>query len=449
MPNDVNEDVDDLVRGAMKSLDGETPSGYFDDLPIRTLGRLEASMQSQGPTVSTASTTQAGSTGVPPGEDAVREEDSGLHDIRSLATSQRMRNSSKRITTSPPVDENILAASSAGWKAVALPVAEPAREMPAPLDKKRASRSSKQMAAELAPIPSLAQSAPTPIGAHLAKKQKSKAPLYAIASLGLAAAAGAAIYVTTQKDSPAEQAAAIAASSNGSTVEPVPRITPIPGVATATPIEQPPAVPAPAAPAAEATAAAAAPTTSDGLVAQAEISDERADEKDRDASKSPRAKGKKARAAEREVVAKTEAKKPDPKLAKGLAGSGAAVIKPTGKADKEEPSFEELLKEANIPDKKQADEKPKLEKKSLSSADIKKGMSSVAAKAQGCYNGTQGTASVKLVVDPSGKVSKVSVTGAFAGTPVAACVEKAVKAASFPPWDGGPQSFGYSYLLSE
>jgi hypothetical protein len=37
----------------------------------------------------------------------------------------------------------------------------------------------------------------------------------------------------------------------------------------------------------------------------------------------------------------------------------------------------------------------------------------------------------------------------FAGTPVAACVEAAVKSASFPPWDGGPQSFGYSYLLSE
>jgi hypothetical protein len=442
MPTDPNEDVDDLIRGAMKSLDGETPSGYFDALPTRTLGRLEASMQSQGPTVSSQ---ESGSTGVPPGETAVREEDSGLHDIRSLASSQRMRNSTKRITTSPPVEDTILAASSAGWKAVALPVAE--QEMPEPLDRKRASRSSKQMAAAVASIP---QSAPTPIGAHLARKQKSRAPLYAIASLGLAAAAGAAIYVTT-KSSPVDQAATIAASSNGSTAEPVAKVTPIPGAATATPIEQAPQAPAP-----EAAAAAAPAPTTDNLVAQTdEKTDEGAKDRDEDASttKSSRTKGKKSRA-EREVVAersKVETKKPDPKADKrALGGSGAAVVKPTGKTEKtEEPSFEELLKEANIPDKKAADDKPKLEKKSLSSADIKKGMSSVAAKAQGCYNGTQGTAAVKLVVDPSGKVSKVSVTGAFAGTPVAACVEKAVKGASFPAWDGGPQSFGYSYLLSE
>jgi hypothetical protein len=46
-------------------------------------------------------------------------------------------------------------------------------------------------------------------------------------------------------------------------------------------------------------------------------------------------------------------------------------------------------------------------------------------------------------------VSKVSVLGAFAGKPEAACVTNAVKAATFPPWDGGPQTFGYSYLLAE
>jgi len=56
---------------------------------------------------------------------------------------------------------------------------------------------------------------------------------------------------------------------------------------------------------------------------------------------------------------------------------------------------------------------------------------------------------VKLTVAPTGQVQKVSVTGVFAGTPVAACVEQAVRGATFPAWDGGPQSFGYSYLLSE
>ena len=31
----------------------------------------------------------------------------------------------------------------------------------------------------------------------------------------------------------------------------------------------------------------------------------------------------------------------------------------------------------------------------------------------------------------------------------AACVEAAVKSATFPPWDGRPQSFNYSYMLSD
>jgi hypothetical protein len=56
---------------------------------------------------------------------------------------------------------------------------------------------------------------------------------------------------------------------------------------------------------------------------------------------------------------------------------------------------------------------------------------------------------VKLTVAPSGQVSKASVGGAFAGTPEGACVEAAVKSASFPPWDGGPQSFTYSYMLAD
>ena len=88
-------------------------------------------------------------------------------------------------------------------------------------------------------------------------------------------------------------------------------------------------------------------------------------------------------------------------------------------------------------------------KKSLSGDDIKAGMAGVAAKAQACYSGQQGTAAVKLTVAPSGQVQKVTVSGVFAGTPVGACVQAAVKSATFPPWDGGPQSFGYSYLLAE
>jgi hypothetical protein len=90
-----------------------------------------------------------------------------------------------------------------------------------------------------------------------------------------------------------------------------------------------------------------------------------------------------------------------------------------------------------------------LEKKSLTGDDFKKGMSSVAGKAKGCYKGTQGTAMVRLTVAPSGSVSKIAVSGEFAGKPEGACVESALKGASFPAWDGGPQSFTYSVLLSD
>ena len=93
--------------------------------------------------------------------------------------------------------------------------------------------------------------------------------------------------------------------------------------------------------------------------------------------------------------------------------------------------------------------KPKLAKKSLTGDDFKKGMGAIADRAQGCYKGTQGMAMVRLTVSPSGKVTKASVSGAFAGKPEGACVQAAVKSATFPPWDGGPQSFSYSYMLAD
>ena len=71
------------------------------------------------------------------------------------------------------------------------------------------------------------------------------------------------------------------------------------------------------------------------------------------------------------------------------------------------------------------------------------------AKLQQISFATQGTAMLKLSVSPEGKVAKVTVGGAFAGKPEADCVANAVKAATFPPWDGGPQSFSYSYMLAE
>jgi hypothetical protein len=133
--------------------------------------------------------------------------------------------------------------------------------------------------------------------------------------------------------------------------------------------------------------------------------------------------------------------------------TGGGETKPETKPAKEpkkesnEQSLDDLLGEAGGDKKKPA--KPKLDRKELSADDFKHGMAAVSGKAAGCYKGTQGVVQVKLTIAASGQVSKVSVSGQFADKPEGTCVANAVKAASFPPWDGGPQSFGYPILLSE
>jgi hypothetical protein len=47
------------------------------------------------------------------------------------------------------------------------------------------------------------------------------------------------------------------------------------------------------------------------------------------------------------------------------------------------------------------------------------------------------------------RIAQVTVTGRFAGPPAGACLERAVQAAMFPAWSGAPQSFDFSYLLSD
>lgn len=74
----------------------------------------------------------------------------------------------------------------------------------------------------------------------------------------------------------------------------------------------------------------------------------------------------------------------------------------------------------------------------LSKSAVVAGMNGVKGKVSDCYNQFKvpGTAMVNVVIGKSGKVTSATVTGKFAGTPTGACVEKAVRAASFPPSDG-------------
>lgn len=456
-------DLDDQLRAAMKVLDDEVPSGYWEALPNQTLSRLEGSSM-QG----TSGTTENKVSAAPPPVTSETTEDSGLHDIRNLAQSTKQRISSKRITSSQPVLDDP-ASSSGGWKAIALP--QPAKmvalpelsELPSKKDIKAAEKAAAKerkvveatadIATAKAALPAEETVAPARAAFQLpsaqrrsAKSSKSKAPLIAIVGLGVAAAAAVTIYVTTQKK-PAAPATVAAAET-----------TAAPAGVRATPIQQN----------AVGGAAGSAATSADVQKAEDEAAKQQAEN---DAMKAQLAATQAAAGdTGKERAAAAPAVKAPAKAVKGHGASkldtGAKKVDETKQApadktkadtakpdktqknaDGAEPDFNDLLKQAGVNEKK--DTKPKLDKKSLTGDDFKKGMSAIEDKAHGCYKGTQGSAMVKLVIAPSGQITKISVTGAFAGKPEASCVAAAVRGATFPAWDGGPESFTYPILLSE
>jgi hypothetical protein len=71
----------------------------------------------------------------------------------------------------------------------------------------------------------------------------------------------------------------------------------------------------------------------------------------------------------------------------------------------------------------------------LTPADIAKAMTVVKARGKDCARrlGQTGVAELKITVGKDGKVTEAIVGGALEGTPVAACIEKAARAAPFRP----------------
>ena len=419
MAERTDEELNELLRAAMKTLDAQVPSGYFDALASRTLGRLAAS---EGTMQTGTSGTEATSSGVPP---TPAEEDSGLHDIRNLAETAKARISSKRISTSSiKTDDELLASASGSWKSLALPQPAAMISLPEVAEAKKADKKQEKTdaAATVATTAAVAAKSSAPASTSTLRKR------VAIAGIGLAAAAGVTLFLTMRPDAePAADHAPLVATS-------APAATPV--QPTVQPIEAP--KPAPVAAAAvntEAPAggAATAPIATPDVAAAPEPAPAKIATKH--AVAKPTAHVATKTVAKAEIPAKT-APAPTPAPATKAKASGS------------DESFDSLLKEAGVQEKKD-NSKPVLEKKELSAGDFKTGMAAIQSKAAACYKGTQGMAQVKLVVAPSGKVSRVTVSGSFAGKPEADCVTAAVKTATFPPWDGGPQTMGYSFLLSE
>jgi hypothetical protein len=444
------DDLDDLLRGAMATLDRQVPSGTFDTLAARTLARLDDPALDD--LVAEEEVT----------EDAViaeRDEHSGLQDIRNLASETKARLA--RRSSQAPIARAELASSSAAWKALALPEPAPGARDPvadarAPQDRatnergvQRASLAADRPAGE----PGASQAASAAIAAPGAPRATTTRRRVALVGAGVAAAAGAMIFLSIRPSGDA----------------------PPPGAATA---------PAPVANAARDVAPSPAPVANPGSdVADRAGAAATARGRDELAASEPRATppaesiakgaglarpigkaggggGGKAKrdpsleppvskpgpAANQAVLPDANQDHDTPAARKGDGQAGATGKAGSG-AGSGEPSFDELVREAGIT--APGAPRPKLARQALSADDIKRGMTAVAAQAQACFTGTPGLASVRLTVAPSGKITKITTTGPFAGTPTAACVERAVKAATFPPWDGAPQSVSYSYLLSE
>jgi outer membrane protein OmpA-like peptidoglycan-associated protein len=93
------------------------------------------------------------------------------------------------------------------------------------------------------------------------------------------------------------------------------------------------------------------------------------------------------------------------------------------------------------------DDKPK--PKALTAEAFKQAVSTIAERTNTCYNGTQADVAVKLTIAPSGQVTKVAVAPPFAGKPEGDCVAGLIKSVHFEAWDGSPQTFSYSFLLSD
>jgi outer membrane biosynthesis protein TonB len=405
--------LDHRVRVAMKTLDDEAGSGYFDAAPNQILNRLETpSMQ----------TTTTGTS-----------DDSGLHDIRSLAQNTKAR-LSKKITAAPVPDD--VPQGSGSFQMIALP--EPAKMVSLPelaalpskaeikaLDK-AAKAAKKAEVATPVTATSTSTSTATPVAAKVAPAPFAPKPaannntrVIAIIGACVVAAAGVGLFVMTQGSS-AKSAAPDTTLASREAAKPTP----------------PPAAPV--------VAAAVAPTPPPAPEPVPEVVPPPPPPVETPA---PAPVAHKAAPAHAAAPAAPKAPKEDVKPAAAPGPMTADKAATTPKPG--DPSFDDLLKEAGVQDGQHKQAAPKLAKKSLSFDDIKNGMSPLSGKAQACFKGTQGTAMVKLIVAPSGQVTKVSVGGAFAGKPEADCVAGIARSATFPPWDGGPQTVNYSYLLSE
>lgn len=378
-----------------------------------------------------------------------RNEDSGLHDVKSLAQTTKQRISRRITSQHDAYEESLLSSSSSGLRAVALPA--PAQVVSLPAMPSSVPGAADIAGAEAAGI--------TPIEA--ARGPRSKAIWFVVGGGVLAAAAVAIFFIASSGAKKHDEALVAAGAASGAPTRAEPALKEAVGAPGAggealaqgaaagsgspatTVVAVDPAAPPPAEQATDTASDTAATGERNASGAKAEGRAERG------ASRTGAgASGGGTAAAGDKQVAKG---KQDAKASGGGGGGGGAAPKGGVGGD----SMEELLAAASGGAQKPtegADSAPsKPEKTGLDGKDIRSGMGAVAKQAQGCFDqhGVAGHVKIKATVDPSGKVTKADAQGEFAGTPTGSCVAAAAKSASFPAWTGAPMTISYGFTLTE
>ncbi|HUS68682.1 MAG TPA: energy transducer TonB [Kofleriaceae bacterium] len=369
-------------------------------------------------------------------------DNTGLHDIQSLASSAKRRISQRISAEAEAQDSMLLSASSGAMKTVALP--DPSKESSPEVERERiaALRQSGQMKiskstsvskeSSAVAAPAMAAPAAASFGAGIVAKEKSAAPWWILGGVAtLAAAAAVAVFVFDvgrDKSEDGEKTAASAADEAQvvASAEPAPPATPAPAPAATPTVEPMPEATTPPAEGAAAGAAVVQPLDESKDAKEEEDAEEPADKPDRSEAK-PDAKGAKEKA---------PAPKSTEKAVK-LKGTDLNDVLNQVTGGVEAPKTEEE-KKAAVPSKK-----------SLDRRDVDTAMEPVKGAALKCsaLEQFEGSVMVKFTVAPSGQVTSASATNKKG--PTGDCVAKAVKKAKFPAFDGSATSFTYPFLLAE
>lgn len=473
--SDDRDDIDAALRRAMAALDGEAPAGYFEALPARTLARLDDPAIGELPEEPTARPPRPVQGLRPPADD---DEDDAVFSSQIMAAVELPEPEGKlvalprddRASASSAILRAVEQAADGGERGTIDP--EPAstssvRVRAVPIDadgelgdpgetriagSDLGARSASSMIAVL-PVPPVepappaaAAMGPRSPGAaaslteagQVRRRRRVRAAVVGIGGIGLAAVAM--MYLRAGEPAP-RSAASSAASSAPSTVlnrgptspsavsgsvsslagGSAASADPVAGGNTISSAKPTGAASGPGSGSGATTAAAAGSGAVPGLTSGPASGTGKLDEiLKRPGSARP--------------LSKTGGGKPEAQPGTGAAGKGAGAVKQAG---------------ADEPGKKLKSSKLRPDRTSLSGDDIERAMTAVAGQARACFAGTRGTASLRLTVAPSGRIVEVTVAGPFAGTPEGACVERAVRTATFPPRSGAPRSFDYSYLLSD